>query len=135
MGPVVTPDRSEATGERSEHQAAPRPNSFPLDSAVDALIAQARAEEREAMIAVYEQEVLRAVEHARAEERAACDRRAENWALRMESMLAAERARVLAVIAQVRDSKVPTFGPHPYQHGWRAACDAIAQAMQGGSDA
>jgi hypothetical protein len=121
MGPVVTPD-----------QAAPRPNSFPLDSAVDALIAQARAEER----AACETRVYNAREEARAAglerlraEREACDRRAENWALRMESLLAAERARVLAVIAQVRAEWQDVKTTKGYDAGWRAACDAIREAV------
>jgi hypothetical protein len=118
MGPVVTPD-----------QAAPRPNSFPLDSAVDALIAQARAEER----AIWQAEVTMLREHIeKMEDLMRSDR--DGWPLAVwnaQQELRAERARVLAVIAEVRDTKVPDDPDGNYGYGWVDACDAITQALEG----
>jgi hypothetical protein len=46
-----------------------------------------------------------------------------------------ERERVSKVIAEVRAEEIDEdsdyFGPQPFTSGWRAACDAIASAVEG----
>jgi hypothetical protein len=111
MGPVVTPDQA-APRRRIADAITLKMSVSQFDAAVAEKVAQARAEERAACAAD-----IRALDEAAA--------------LEVRAARAEERARVLAVIAQVRDSFYGQSLTSPHAQGWRDACDAITQALEG----